>query len=163
MDITDFINNSLVFPKTANLYEDDTTEKLPLYFLAEGHAIEYINTNDTKKVIRFINTKQFVFRFNLQHEIAFLEDSMILALEWDNLIILLRKFPDIVQGLHRKIKEIHVEQLEQHQADLKKIPAERYFNLITHQAWVKQLADPADIASYLNLSVEQYLKLIAVE
>lgn len=163
MNYNDFLNNAHAFGKASELFDANNTERIPLYFLSDGYAVEYIITNGEKKIIRFINPEQFILRYSLQHGITIMADSKVLSLAWDKLVFMLRKFPDYMQDLHKGIKKMHAEQLQQYQNDLKRTPAERYFNLIENQPWVKQLAEPTEIASYLNLSVAQYEQFLLTE
>lgn len=162
MNFKDFLNNENSFKNDANLFTKDHNKKAPLHFLASGYAIEYIMVDGVKKVIRFIDPQQFILRFSTGHYVKVLAGSYTVNLEWDKLVEMLRQFPETAQ-LHKAIKERHFEQIRQHHDGLKKTAAERYFSLLEKQPWVKQTADPTDIASYLNLSITQYTKLTLVE
>ncbi|SMC97032.1 cyclic nucleotide-binding domain-containing protein [Pedobacter africanus] len=161
MNFDDILNNTNALKEPTVICFGN--KKLPLHFLAEGHALEFALVNGKRKVIRFIDSGQFVFRFNLGHGIEASEHSTFLKLEWDKLVQMLKKFPGEIPQLHKKLKEKHIQDLKEYRADLKKTPAERYFHLLEKQPWVKVLATPEEIASYLNLSLAQYHNLTGVE
>lgn len=161
MNFDDIFNNASSLTEPTVIFFGN--KKLPLHFLAEGHAIEFIFIKGERKIIRFIDPQQFVFRFSVEHVIEATEHSAFLTLEWDKIVQMVRKFPDAIPGFHKKLKEKHAADLLEFQNDLEKTPAERYFNLLEKQPWVKVLATAAEIASYLNISLAQYTKLAAVQ
>lgn len=161
MNFDDIFSNAHALQEPIILFCKE--KKMPVYFLAEGHALEFAIVNGKRKIIRFIDSQQFVFCFNPGHGIEVNEHSIFLTLEWDKLVQMLKDFPDDIPQLHKKIKEKHAKDLKEYEEDLKKTPAERYINLLEKQPWVYALATPEEIASYLNLSLAQYKKLTVVE
>jgi len=129
-----------------------------LCFLATGYAVEYIIVNQRKKVLRFIDQNQFLLRISDKTSVDVY--GAVVTITFDNIVTTLRKFPIETPAIHKKIKLEYLEKLQLYKDDLKKTAAERYLDLLENKPWVMELIEPKAIASYLNLSEEQYDMLI---
>ncbi|MEJ2880216.1 hypothetical protein [Pedobacter sp. GR22-6] len=159
MDIDSFLLNAHAFE---GILIEKYQTKLPLFFLLDGNALEFKIVNGKRRVIRFFGPNQFIFRLNSAHEIEILNRSGIITLPYGKVIKLFRKHPEIVE-IHRKVKRDYLRKKELFETERrKKNTIERYFDLMERQPWVFRIAEPADIASYLNISLTQYERMTEV-
>ncbi|HKG08229.1 MAG TPA: hypothetical protein VKB19_17315 [Pedobacter sp.] len=137
--------------------------KRSLKFLSTGYAIEFRMIGGHKQVERFIDPSQVILALDKRNTIVILTASQFIEISWENLVALTRKHPHTAE-LHKAIKLKQFEIIRNHRESLAtKTIAERYFDLLESQPWVKEHADEEDIASYLRISLAQYHKLCALE
>ncbi|WP_144009541.1 hypothetical protein [Pedobacter nyackensis] len=161
MEFNDLFNNLHSASDTQGISKsEDVDLDNILCFLANGYAVEYIIVNQRKKVLRFIDPDQFLLRISDNTSVDLYGNIETVNITFDDIVIMLRKFPEETVAFHKKIKLDYLEKLQLYKDDLKKTAAERYLDLLENKPWVMQLIEPEVIASYLNLSKEQYDMLI---
>lgn len=159
MDLKSFLLNAKAFEGSIESYSD----KIPLLFLARGGAVEFKIENGNRKILRFFDENQFIFRLSADHAIEMLEESEIVTLAYENIIRLLKKFPEVPE-LHKALKTDYWMKRQQFEKELRtKTVVERYFDLFKRQPWVLETVEPADIASYLNISLVDYERMRKVD
>ncbi len=164
MNLEDFLNEGGIFPEGQLIIKKIKAPKADLKWLHEGYAVEFIEIDGDREVISFLNTGEFVLPSRPDSHIESIGSCEILSISWEKLLMLTRECPKDVFGLHKVIRANHREKIKNYREGLKtKTIIQRYYELLENMPWVKQVADPDDIASYLQISPEQYQKLTVVE
>ncbi|SMD08435.1 cyclic nucleotide-binding domain-containing protein [Pedobacter nyackensis] len=139
------------------------THEEQLMFINEGYAVEYSSISEPRKVISFIGPKEFALRTTSESEIITLTDVTLVGISKPNLKSLLREFEEVRQ-FYRVFKKKHLDKIAKNRNELKTFTsAERYISLLETYPWVKEIASPDDIQSYLNVPSGYYTKMCAVE
>lgn len=164
MNLIDFLKEGGIFPGSQLIVEKTKVPKADLKWLRKGYAVEFIEIDGEREVISFLNTTEFILTSRPDSHIESIGPCEILSISWEKLLELARECPKDVFGLHKVIRAIHREKTKNYLEGLKtKTIIQRYYELLENKPWVKQVADPDDIASYLKISPEQYQKLTVVE
>lgn len=164
MNLKDFLKENGIFPGSQLIIEKIKAPKADLKWLQEGYAVEFIEIDGEREVISFLNTREFILSSRSDSHIESIGPCEILSISWEKLLELTRECPKDVFGLHKVIRTNHREKTKNYQKGLKtKTMIQRYYELLENNPWVKQVADPDDIASYLKISPEQYQKLTVAE
>lgn len=134
-----------------------------LIYLSKGYAIEFLEIFGQRNVISFIGPGELILQSTSYSTIEGITDTDVLTISRKNLFKMLRNFNECRQ-LYKIFKKKHMDKIAKYHNDLKNLTAgERYIELMETYPRVKEHAAQEDIASYLKISLADYIKMCTVE
>lgn len=132
-------------------------------FLVGGTLIEYINNNGKRKVLRFFNLAFILVPLYPESIIESIGVGCCIMTLTRKQVMRLLRTEEEVRDSYRHVKRNYLESVREYNEDLEtKTPGERYCDLIQDHPWVLEMINQEDLASYLNISLTQYQKMIQV-
>jgi len=82
------------YPAGYMLLEIEKSPNRKLYWLDEGHAIEYAPTEKGWEVVRFLDSKQLMLACNKYNKIESTGDCTVVHITFKNIVKMLRSLPE---------------------------------------------------------------------